>query len=62
MMKIFEEKLTCHFKIDIEGVAGKEGDDFFQGGGGRLQFYIKNKLKPGKFNEKISKNIFLCHN
>ena len=31
----------------LEGVAGKEGDDFFQGagGGGGCNFYIKNKLK-----------------
>ena len=47
----------------LEGVAGKEGADFFQEAG--LQFSCKNKLKSEIFNDKkkfISKNIFLCHN
>ena len=45
-------------------VAGKEGHDIFQGGGGSCNFYIKNKLKSEIFNDKksLSKNIFLCHN
>ena len=34
-----------------EEVAGKEGDDFFQGG---CNFYIKNKLKSEIFNDKKS--------
>ena len=34
----------------LEGVAGKEGGDFFQGG---LQFSHKNKLKSEIFNGKI---------
>ena len=48
----------------LEGVAGKEGDDFYQGAGGS-NFYIINELKFEIFNDKkkfISKNIFLCHN
>ena len=36
----------------LEGVAGKEGDDFFQGKG--CSFYIKNKLKSEIFNNKKS--------
>ena len=35
----------------LEGVAGKEGGDFFQGG---LQFSHKNKLKSEIFNNKKS--------
>ena len=35
----------------LEGVAGKEGGDFFQGG---LQFSHKNKLKSEIFNDKKS--------
>ena len=48
-----------------QGVAGKEGGDFFRGvGGGGCSCYIKNKLKSEIFNDKekfISKNVFLCH-
>ena len=35
----------------LEGVAGKEGGDFFQGG---CNFHIKNKLKSEIFNNKKS--------
>ena len=35
----------------LEGVAGKEGGEFFQGG---LQFSHKNKLKSEIFNDKKS--------
>ena len=35
----------------LEGVAGKEGGDFFQGG---CNFHIKNKLKSEIFNDKKS--------
>ena len=35
----------------LEGVAGKEGGDFFQGG---LQFSHENKLKSETFNDKKS--------
>ena len=34
----------------LEGVAGKEGSDFFRMGGGN--FHIKNKLKSQIFNDK----------
>ena len=34
----------------LEGVARKEGGDFFQGG---YNFHIKNKLKSEIFNEKM---------
>ena len=34
----------------LEGVAGKEGGDFFWAGGGGLQFSHKNKLKSVIFN------------
>ena len=37
----------------------ERGGDFFQGG---CNFHIKNKLKSEIFNDKKSKNIFLCHN
>ena len=37
--------------IFIEGVAGKEGGDFFRD---NCNFYIKNKLKPEIFNDKKS--------
>ena len=40
----------------LEGVAGKEELDFFQGGCNCL---IKHALKSQIFNNK---NIFLCHN
>ena len=46
----------------LEGVAGKEGGDLFQGG---CSFYIKNKLKSEILNNKkkfINKNAFLCYN
>ena len=46
----------------LEGVACKEGGDFFPGG--ELQFLLKNKLKYEIFDDKkkfINKNIFLCH-
>ena len=42
----------CH---SLEGVAGKEECDFFQG---VSNCDIKNKLKSGISNDK---NIFLCH-
>ena len=35
----------------LEGVAGKEGGDFFQGGG---SIFTKNKLKYEIFNDKKS--------
>ena len=37
----------------LEGVAGKEGDNFFQGAGS-CNFHIKNKLKSEIFNDKKS--------
>ena len=37
----------------LEGIAGKEGGDFFRGRGG-LQFHIKNKSKSEIFNDKKS--------
>ena len=46
----------------LEGLAGKEARDFFQGG---CSFYVKNKLKSEIFNYKkkfINENIFLCPN
>ena len=46
----------------LEGVAGKEGGDFFQVVGVQLSH---NKLKSEILNDKkefISKNIFLCNN
>ena len=37
----------------LEGVAGKEGGEFFQGGGG-CSFYIQNKPKSEIFNDEKS--------
>ena len=39
----------------LEGIAGKEGSDFFQGGG--CKFQIKNKLKSEIFNDKKKFNL-----
>ena len=39
----------------LEGIAGKKGVTFFRRG---CNFYTKNKLKSGIFNE----NVLLCHN
>ena len=44
-----------------EGVGGKEGSNFFQGG---CNFYARAKLKSEIFNGNkkfINKNFFLCH-
>ena len=37
----------------LEGVTGKEGSPFFQGG---CYFDIKNKIKSENFNDQISDN------
>ena len=58
----FQKGVSLIGPLLLEGVVGKEGHDFFQGG---CNFHIKNKLKSEIINDKkkfISKNVFLCHN
>ena len=38
----------------LEGVAGKEGVTFFQGGGGLVQQFSHKKIKSEIFNDKKS--------
>ena len=49
--QIFQKRRGLTGPQLLEGVAGKEGGDFFQGG---CNFHIKNKLKSEIFNDKKS--------
>ena len=43
----------------LEGVAGKEGGEFFQGGGAVFTYKINQNLKYLMMKKVMNKNIFL---